>query len=125
MLFRSVLALAASKNDRKIKLSLFDVSLAAAPELRSSYDLNDYWADFDGNYAAFAEDKPNRLFFLPSLKGGYIFSYRGGRIELKKTAGNFSVSRAVFLNGYLYLVTDEKIEVYGGPDWDKVKSLNL
>jgi uncharacterized secreted protein with C-terminal beta-propeller domain len=119
------LVLAVSKNDRKIKTSLFDVSLASKPELRSDYDLNDYWADFDGNFEAFAIDKENKLFFLPAGKGGYLFSYRGGRIEFKKAIGNLLVSRAKFSGSSLYMVGENGTEAFSAPEWKKAGSINF
>ncbi len=119
------LALAAAKNSRKIKLALFDVSIAAKPEKISELDLNDYWADLDANYPAFASDGQNKLFFLPVAKGGYIFSYAGGKITLKKAVGNFAVSRAFFTEGALYLAGDDGMEIYGGADWARTGAVKF
>jgi len=119
------LALSVSKNDRKVQLAIFDVSLVTKPELRSVYDLNDYWADFDGNYQAFAADSQNKTFFLPASKGGYVFSYFGARLELKKAVGGFTASRSFMSEDHLYLVDDDKVEVFGGPDWGSIKSISF
>jgi len=123
--FTDGLALVVSKNNRKIKLTLFDATIPAKVEKISEYDLNDYWADFDASYPAFANDDENKLFFLPSLRGGYLFSRQDGKIELKKTVGDVFTSRAVFDNGYLYIAGDNGIEIFTGPDWAKIKSVKF
>lgn len=113
------LVLVFSRNDRKIKISLFDISLPSKPEIRSEYDLNDYWTDLDANYQAFAGDKQNKNFFLPSGRGGYVFSYRGAKMELKSSVGNSLIERAIFLDNFLYLANSNGIEVFSVKDWAK------
>jgi uncharacterized secreted protein with C-terminal beta-propeller domain len=117
--------LAISKNDRKIKIALFDVSLPAKPQSLSEYNVNDYWADLDANYRAFAVDLPNKLFFLPSARGGYVFSYNDGKIAPVKPAGELAASRAFFWGGNLYLAGDNGIEVFNAADFAKIKSVKF
>ncbi|MCU0653617.1 MAG: hypothetical protein MUD10_05160 [Candidatus Pacebacteria bacterium] len=117
------LVLAVSKNNRKIKLIIYDVTLRAKPELRSEQELNDYWADFDGNTGAFAADDVGRQFFLPVAKGGYVFSYRGAKLELKGLAGSVIASRALFAGEALYLAGDSAIEAVSLKDLKKIKLL--
>jgi len=117
--------LAVSKNDRKIKISLIDSSLAAKPQNLSDYNLNDYWADFDANYRAFAQDGQGKRFFLPAARGGYVFSRADEMIKMEKNIGDFAVSRAFFRDGDLYLAGDDGIEVFGGNDLAKIKSIKF
>jgi uncharacterized secreted protein with C-terminal beta-propeller domain len=119
------LVLAVSKNNRKIKLSLYDVTLRAKPELRSEYELNDYWADFDANSAAFAVDDLGRQFFLPVTKGGYVFSWYGGKFEPKGLAGSTVAARAFFSGQALYLAGDNGIEAVSVKDLKKIKSVSF
>lgn len=123
--FDDGMLLAISKNNRKIKLTLYDATLPAKIEKVSEYDLNDYWADIDGNFRAFAIDDAAKTFFLPSARGGYIFNRGNGSIKLEKTAGDIVSSRAVFYGDYLYLAGDDGIEVLGGADWAKIKSIKF
>jgi uncharacterized secreted protein with C-terminal beta-propeller domain len=123
--FEGEFLLTASKDARKIKMSFFDVALAYAPDEKSSYNLNDYWVDMDGNYQAFSVDEQAGLFFLPAAKGGRIFSYEHGQIKLEKTLGDFAPVRSFFSSGDLYLIGDNAVEVFGAADWNKIKSINL
>lgn len=114
-----------SKNSRKIKLTLYDATMASKIDRISEFDVNDYWADFDGNYAAFASDEAGKTFFLPAARGGYVFSRAGGKIELKKNIGSLAVGRAFFRAGYLYLAGDDGIEVFLAPDWNNAKTIRF
>jgi len=49
-------------------------ALAAKPEKKSEYSLNDYWADFDSNYKAFAADDENKLFLCRRARAVIFFS---------------------------------------------------
>jgi len=85
--------------------------------------LNDFWADFDSNFQAFAADDENKLFFLPVGKGGYIFFYHDGNIELQKNVGNLTPNRAYLQEGYLYILFNEGIEIFGAPEWSEIGKL--
>jgi uncharacterized secreted protein with C-terminal beta-propeller domain len=114
-----------SKNNRKIKMITYDVSLAAKPAQTGEYLLNDYWADMEGNYQAFSADGAGSLFFLPAARGGYIFSLKDGQVKLEKNVGSFAVDRSVFLQGNLYVAGVAGIEVYGGAGWEKIKTIKF
>jgi len=117
--------LVVSKNKRNIGLSLYDNNLAAKPEKRSEYQLSDYWADLDGNYRAFAADDANKIFFLPVGRGGYVFFYNNGLIELQKEVGDFMASRVFLKDGSLYILSESGVQIFGAPEWSKAGELEF
>jgi uncharacterized secreted protein with C-terminal beta-propeller domain len=118
-------AIAVYPNARKIKVALFDSSLPGRIEKIHEYALNDYWADFEANIAAFAHDPENKRLFLPAARGGSILSYAGGEIALAGSAGEIAPVRAFFEKGDLYIAGDAGIEVFGGADFEKINSVEF
>jgi len=118
-------AIAVYPNARKIKVALFDSSLPGRIEKIHEYALNDYWADFEANIAAFAHDPENKRLFLPGARGGNILSYSGGEITLTGSAGEIAPARAFFEKGDLYIAGDAGIEVFGGADFEKINSVEF
>jgi len=114
-----------SKNNRKIQISLTDAALPAKSTLLSRYDLNDYWVDMDGNYSAFSADSQNKFFFVPASRGGNIFLLEGERVIFEKNIAGIAASRSFFEQGSLYLLGDDGIDVFGGADWVKTKSIKF
>ncbi len=118
-------AIAVYPNARKIKVARFDSSLPGRIEKIHEYTLNDYWADFEANIAAFAHDPENKRLFLPGARGGNILSYAGGEITLVGSAGEIAPARAFFEKGDLYIAGDAGIEVFGGTDFEKINSVEF
>jgi len=118
-------AIAVYPNARKIKLALFDVSLPGRVGKIHEYALNDYWADFEANTAAFAHDPENKRLFLPGARGGNILSYAGNEIALAGNVGAIAPARAFFEKGDLYIAGDAGIEVFGGADFEKISSVEF
>lgn len=112
-------------NDFKIKLSLFDVSQADSPKEVSKYQLDEYSSENLNTQYAFLFDPKHEVFFIPGNHGGYIFSYQGNEISLKRAVSGISPRRALYLDDYLYLVSDNKITVLNENDWVEVKSLDF
>jgi uncharacterized secreted protein with C-terminal beta-propeller domain len=117
--------LAVSQNGRKIKLELFDAAILSKTEKIFDYDLNGYWADFDAAYKSFAVDEKNDLVFLPAARGGDLLEINEGKIVHKKQIAGIAASRAFFKDGNLYLAGDDGIEVFGAPDFEKIKSIKF
>lgn len=117
--------LGVGKDSWKVKLSLFDVTLAAQPRETAKYQLDEYWTEVEGNHHAFLLDAKHKLFFIPGSKGGYIFSYETGAIELKKALTGFEAKRAVFINDNLYVIGDSRITVIDEKTFKQVKQLDL
>ncbi|MFA6376479.1 MAG: beta-propeller domain-containing protein, partial [Candidatus Paceibacterota bacterium] len=114
-----------SKNNRKIRISLIDAALPARAAALSEYDLNDYFVDMDANYAAFSIDAQKKNFFVPAARGGYVFSLENSQIIFKKNVSGVAASRSFFNQGSLYLLGDDGVEVFGGADWAKTKSIKF
>ena len=114
-----------SKNNRKIRIALIDAALPSRAAEISGYDLNDYFVDMDANYAAFSIDAQKKTFFLPAARGGYVFSLESGQAVLKKNISGITASRSFFDQGSLYLLGDDGIDVFGGTDWVKTKSIRF
>jgi inhibitor of cysteine peptidase len=108
-----------------VKLSLFDVQDPANPIEKAKYQLKDSWTEVEGNHHAFLRDAENELLFIPGGNGGYIFSYANGTLSLVHAVSGHSVRRAVYMDDYFYVVSDEKILVYRIGEWDLLKSLAL
>lgn len=113
------------KEDWKVKVSLFDVSLASKPEEVAKYSLDEYWTDVENNHHAFLMDPKNELFFLPGSKGGYVFSYKNNQLELKRALSGIAARRAVYVNDFLYIIGDDKIIVVSAAGMNTVNELPL
>ncbi len=109
----------------QVKLSLFDVSIAAKPAEVSKYILAENWTEAQNNHHAFLLDAKNQLFFLPGSKGGYIFSYAGNTLALSKVVSGVDADRAVYINNLLYVVAADKITVLDEKTFQKVAELDL
>ncbi|MEI6494623.1 MAG: beta-propeller domain-containing protein [bacterium] len=112
------------RENNKVKISLFDVSNPYAPREIAKYALNEWWTDVESNHHAFLLDRRNKVFFMPGGQGGYIISYAGNNLSLKKAVSGYSVRRAAYLDNYLYVVGDNKITVLDERDWSVTKELN-
>ncbi|PIP18510.1 MAG: hypothetical protein COX42_00480 [Parcubacteria group bacterium CG23_combo_of_CG06-09_8_20_14_all_35_6] len=109
----------------QVKISLFDVTSASDPKEIAKYILNEGWSDVLSTHHAFLLDTKHEIFFLPGNQGGYIFSYKGDNIELKKAISGISARRAIYLNDYLYIIGDNQIVVLNEFDWTRVNELSL
>lgn len=107
--------------DNQVKLSLFDVSDPKAPKEVSKYELaGEYWSEAMDNHHAFLQDDKYKVFFLPGGRGGYVFSYEANTLSLVKALEAPSVKRGLYLNDYLYIVSDSGITSFKEGSWDKV-----
>jgi uncharacterized secreted protein with C-terminal beta-propeller domain len=109
------------KDNSKVKISLFDVSNASEPREIDNYQLDDYWSEAVNNHHAFLMDSEHNVFFMPGGKGGYIFSYKGDKLQLVRTISNSGVKRAVYLDDYMYIISSEGIVVLDENSWEEVK----
>lgn len=113
------------KEGWQVKVSLFDVSSASNPKEVAKYVLDEGWSDVLSTHHAFLLDTKHEIFFLPGSKGGYVFSYKGDNLELKKAVSGISARRAIYLDDYLYIIGDNKIVVLNEFDWTRVKEIDL
>lgn len=117
--------LGVGKEGWQIKISLFDVSNPENPKELSKYILDEGWSEILKTHHAFLIDKKNQIFFLPASKGGYIFSYKNDLLKLEKAISQSSVKRALYINDYLYIISDNKITVLDERTWEKLKELEI
>jgi len=113
------------KEDWKVKISLFDVVMPENPKELDKYILDESWSDILSTHHAFLLDKKHEIFFLPGSRGGYVFSYKNEKLGLIKAVSEISARRAIYINDYLYIISDNKITVLNEIDWQKLKELEI
>lgn len=117
------LILGVGKEGSKVKLSVFDVSDSSNPIETEKYTMDEYWSDVLNTHHAFLLDEKNKVFFIPGGQGGYIFSYANG-LGLVKAIDATQVSRALYMDNYLYVITNDKIIVLNESNWERVKEFD-
>jgi len=117
--------LGVGKEESNVKISLFDVFNPENPKEIDKYILKEYWSDILNTHHAFLLDSKHQIFFLPGGQGGYIFSYKDNKLELKRAVSDILAKRAVYINDYFYIIGENKIVVLNELTWDKVKELEL
>jgi len=113
------------KEGSQVKISLFDVSDPENPNEIAKYNLDEYWSDILNTHHAFLLDSKHQIFFLPGGRGGYIFSYKDNKLELKRAVSDISAKRAIYINDYLYIIGENKIVVLNELNWEKVNELEF
>jgi inhibitor of cysteine peptidase len=113
------------KEGSKVKLSLFNVSDPENPFEEDKYMMDEYYSEALNNHHAFLMDHKFKIFFMPGSKGGYIFSYENNELELKKAIGEVYPKRALFIDDYLYIVTDYSVVVLDEKTWERVEELDF
>lgn len=111
--------------DGQVKLSYFDVSDPANPQEIDKYSLDEYGSDALYNHHAFLMDSKHQVFFLPSYKGGYIFSYANDSLELTRAVSVPNVQRALYIGDHMYILAQNYVAVLNEQDWEKVSELDL
>lgn len=107
--------------EHQVKLSLFDVADPTNPKEVSHYDLaSEYYSAAMDNHHAFLQDPKYKVFFLPGSRGGYIFSYEANTLSLVKALEASTVKRGLYLNDYMYIVSDTGITSFKEGSWEKV-----
>lgn len=119
------LILGVGQEGSSVKLSLFDVSNPSNPTEVSKYNLKDYWTEVQTTHHAFLADEKHNIFFMPGGQGGYIFSYKNNTLSLEKAVSQIRSRRAIYMNDYLYVVSDDRIVVLNENNWETVKDLPL
>ncbi len=118
------LILGVGQESSQVKLSLFDVSSAADPKEVAKYTLKEYWTQVASNHHAFLLDDKHKVFFIPAGSNGYVFSYDGNAITLKRAVSDLQAVRAIYLNDYMYVIGD-RIIVLNENDWTEVNKLSF
>jgi len=113
------------KEGSNVKISLFDVASPSNPSEIDKYNLDEYWSDILNTHHAFLLDEKHEIFFLPGGQGGYVFSYKDNKLELKRAVSDIQAKRAIYINDYLYIIGDSKVTVLNELNWEKVNELEL
>ena len=113
------------KDGWQVKISLFDVSDPKEPKELAKYILDESWSDILNTHHAFLQDKKHEIFFLPGSRGGYVFSYKDDKLELKRVVSDIVAKRAVYINDYLYIVGENKLVVLNEINWEKINELEF
>ncbi|KKQ01892.1 MAG: Beta propeller domain protein [Candidatus Roizmanbacteria bacterium GW2011_GWA2_36_23] len=121
----SNIILGVGKENQQVKLSLFDVSNASSPQEIDKFLMDEYWSEIIDNPRAFLVDEQFKIFFIPGSKGGYVFSYENNKLSLTKAFEGIQTKRAVYVNNYLYIITEQGIIVVDEKTWDRVKELSF
>jgi inhibitor of cysteine peptidase len=123
------LILGVGQENGKLKLSMFDVSDDTNPVEISKLFLEGWGSDVQYDHHAFLLDKQNKYFVIPSYNGSFLVSYdeKGNLSEQKKLGSeqeNFS--RSLFINDYLYLVSNQRMFIYDIKNkFEKVNSVKF
>ncbi len=117
--------LGVGQENGKVKLSLFDVSDAANPKEIDKYSLDEYWTEAANNHHAFLQDEQNQVFFLPGGQSGYVFSYAGNQLNMKRAITGLTAKRAVYIGNSLYVVGESKIVVVDEKSWERIGELDF
>jgi uncharacterized secreted protein with C-terminal beta-propeller domain len=119
------LVLGVGRDGANVKVSMFDVSDPAHPTERATYTLKEGWTEVENNHHAFLRDPKHEIFFIPGGNGGYIFSYAEGELTLKKTLAGYGVKRAVYMDDYLYVVSENGVRVLDETTWEEIATLTF
>jgi len=111
------------KEEWKVKISLFAVSDPQKPKEVDKYILDESWSDILETHHAFLQDKKHQIFFLPTPRGGYIFSYQEDKLELKRVVSDILAKRAVYINDYLYIIGENKLVILDEFTWEKINEI--
>jgi inhibitor of cysteine peptidase len=108
----------------RLKLSLFDTKDKTKPVEVDKFTLNDYGSETLYNHHAFLHDKERELFFIPSYSGGYLFSYKNNKIDLMKAVSGYDIKRALYVNDYIYIVSESKIVIFD-KEFNKINEISF
>ncbi|MGC9031554.1 MAG: beta-propeller domain-containing protein [Minisyncoccia bacterium] len=108
-----------------LKISLFDVENPKDPKELSKYILKEWFSEVLNNHHAFLSDPKYEILFLPVNNLGYIFSYANNKLTLKKIEKIENPKRAIFINDFLYILSQKKIIVLNEKTFEKIKEIIL
>ena len=114
------------KEDRKVKAALFDVSDPTTPEVGDDLKLDKHFSAIDESHHAFMMDREHGVFFLPAENTGLVVDYTGGELEVvKEVRADAPVSRARYVDDYLYVFAGNEIIVLDQTDWSRETTLSV
>jgi uncharacterized secreted protein with C-terminal beta-propeller domain len=120
--------LGVGKEENKVKASIYDVSDASQPKELAKYVLAESWSDITRTHHAFLQDAKHQVFFLPGSQGGYVLSYyKDGAyaLNLEAAVPVENALRALYLDDFLYVVSNNEVAALDENTWKTVKELEL
>ncbi|MEM0358589.1 MAG: beta-propeller domain-containing protein [Candidatus Hadarchaeales archaeon] len=119
------LLLGIGRENWKVKVSLFDLSSPSQPIELDKLLLEEYWSEILETHHAFLLDPDHEVFFLPAFGKGYVISYGEKDLEVVRVVENRAVRRAVYLEDYLYVISEENLTVLNERTWEIVNEIEL
>jgi len=114
------------KEDRHVKAALFDVSDPTNPVVGDDLQLDEHFSAIDESHHAFMMDRRHGVFFLPAGNTGLVVDYTGGELEVvTKVRADAPVSRARYVDDYLYVFAGNEVIVLDQTDWERTTTLTL
>jgi len=112
------------KQDGNVKISLFDISDPTDPTELDSFIMDEYWSEAIYNHHAFLHYEAKNLVVLPIGSSDYVFRVKDGQISLRKIIREDAV-RNVYMDEYLYIITNDEVVVYNFDTYDEVAREDL
>ncbi|UXM84412.1 beta-propeller domain-containing protein [Methanococcus aeolicus] len=118
-------------DDRKLKISLYDVSDYNNPKELDKYKLPEYWSEALYNHHAFLWDEDNSIVVLPVDKHAYMFKIENNTIIMKKDDihNNYyyynEVLGSLYINNYIYTFSNNEVHIIDINSWKTVKKIDL
>ena len=117
--------LGVGKEKSNIKLSLFDVSNLQSPTEKSKLILPAFFSDVLQDPKAFLVNYDREFFFMPTSSGAYIVSYKNDQLNILKYVDKFYAKRAVFVGGFIYLISDDEMLVLDMNSWGEIERIKI
>jgi len=109
-----------------VKAALFDVSEPTEPSVADDLILDEWSSEIDQTHHAFLIDRRHEVFFLPAGNSGYVVDYSDNELEVvAEVNANATVSRARYVNDYLYVFAGQEMIVLDQTDWERTATLDL
>lgn len=118
------LVLGVGMQDRRVKLSLFDVSTPEEPVELDRVLLPEPVTEAVRNHRAFLADPERKVFFIPGAGAAYLYSYSGGTLTpILELPGRWR--RAAYIGEYMYILSDERVVAVDERTWETAGELLL
>ena len=109
-----------------LKVSLFNVENKTNPVEVDRFILPKYWSPVLYNPHAFLWDGEKKVFVIPAGNSCYIFRIEGDRISLEmEDVHRGNVLRSLYINHYLYTLSNREIHIIDMEDWKVVKKVTI
>ena len=113
-------------DDRKVKISLFDVSDPENPKELDVYHIDAWWSEAIRNHHAFLWDPKVEIVALPVGTRYYVLGIGNNEFRAERVVDmNSMARRAAYVNNYLYLFGDGSVVVVDEGDFDIVARKNI